>query len=83
MSLRIACAVGAFWNDTRGFILPYVTVMLAVFIGFAVLALDGARVLATQTSFRMRPTRLRLWAQPSSIGCRIRPRGRPMPSTIS
>ena len=52
MSLRIACAVGAFWNDTRGFILPYVTVMLAVFIGFAVLALDGARVLATQTELQ-------------------------------
>src|SRR6516162_6980772 len=39
----------AFWNDTSGVILPYVTVMLVVIVGLSVLALDGARLMSLQT----------------------------------
>src|SRR5215831_15166669 len=31
----------AFWNDTSGVILPYLTIMLIVIVGLSVLALDG------------------------------------------
>ncbi len=40
---------GAFWNDTSGVILPYVTIMLVVMVGLSVLALDGARLMSLQT----------------------------------
>ena len=36
----------AFWNDTSGVILPYVTAMLVVIVGLSVLALDGARLMS-------------------------------------
>jgi len=42
----------AFWNDTRGTILPYVTAMLVVIIGLSVLALDGARYMSLQTQLQ-------------------------------
>src|SRR5207302_8300160 len=42
----------AFWCDTRGMILPYVTVMLVVIVGVAVLALDGARYMSLQTKLQ-------------------------------
>jgi len=42
----------AFWNDTSGVILPYVTVMLVVIVGLAVLALDGARLMSLQTQLQ-------------------------------
>ncbi|RFB75496.1 Tad domain-containing protein [Methylovirgula sp. 4M-Z18] len=42
----------AFGKDTRGVILPYVTVMLSVIVGVSVLALDGARYTSLQTQLQ-------------------------------
>ena len=42
----------AFWRDTRGVILPYMTFMLVVIVGVSVLALDGARLMGLQTSLQ-------------------------------
>jgi Flp pilus assembly protein TadG len=42
----------AFWDDTSGVILPYVTVMLVVIVGLSVLALDGARLMSLQTQLQ-------------------------------
>src|SRR6516225_1940089 len=42
----------AFWNDTSGVILPYVTAMLVVIVGLSVLALDGARLMSLQTQLQ-------------------------------
>ena len=44
--------IKAFWDDTNGVILPYVTVMLVVIIGVSVLALDGARYMSLQTQLQ-------------------------------
>src|SRR6516162_1123486 len=44
--------IKGFWSDTQGVILPYVTVMLVVIIGVAVLALDGARYMGLQTQLQ-------------------------------
>ena len=44
--------IKAFWDDTDGVILPYVTVMLVVIIGVSVLALDGARFMYLQTQLQ-------------------------------
>ena len=43
---------GAFWNDSSGVILPYVTVMLVVIVGLSGLALDGARLMSLQTQLQ-------------------------------
>lgn len=40
------------WRDEEGVILPYVTVMLVVFIGVAALALDGTRAMSLQTQMQ-------------------------------
>jgi hypothetical protein len=45
-------SVKAFWRDTDGIILPYVTVMLVVIVGVSVLALDGSRYLSLQTQLQ-------------------------------
>jgi hypothetical protein len=42
----------ALWRDTTGIILPYVTLMLVVIVGMAVLALDGARYMSLQTQLQ-------------------------------
>src|SRR5262245_44096243 len=42
----------AFWDDTTGVILPYVTIMLLVIVGLSVLALDGARLMSLQTQLQ-------------------------------
>src|SRR5215475_4567359 len=42
----------AFWNDTSGVILPYLTLMLVVIVGLSVLALDGARLMSLQTQLQ-------------------------------
>ena len=42
----------AFWKDTSGVILPYVTVMLVVIVGLSVLALDGARLMSLHTQLQ-------------------------------
>jgi hypothetical protein len=44
--------VTAFFHDTHGMILPYVTVMLVVIVGVSVLALDGARYMSLQTQLQ-------------------------------
>src|ERR1700682_6343568 len=49
---RIARNARLFWNDTRGVILPYVTIMLVAVVGVAVLALDGARFMSLQTQLQ-------------------------------
>ena len=41
-----------FWNDTRGVILPYTTLMLVVIVGVSVLAVDGARFMGLQTQLQ-------------------------------
>ena len=49
---NIAEFAKALGDDTRGMILPYVTVMLVVIVGVAVLALDGARYMSLQTQLQ-------------------------------
>src|SRR5881227_389813 len=49
---KIARSIKAFWRDTDGVILPYVTLMLVVIIGVAVLALDGSRYMSLQTQLQ-------------------------------
>jgi hypothetical protein len=49
---QIARSTRFFWTDTRGVILPYVTIMLVVVVGVAVLALDGARFMSLQTQLQ-------------------------------
>jgi Flp pilus assembly protein TadG len=49
---KLAAAARSLWADTDGVILPYVTLMLVVFIGVAVLALDGARYMSLQTQLQ-------------------------------
>jgi Flp pilus assembly protein TadG len=44
--------VKALWSDTQGLILPYVTIVLVVIIGVAVLAVDGARYMSLQTQLQ-------------------------------
>jgi Flp pilus assembly protein TadG len=48
----IAQSIKAFWGDTDGVILPYVTMMLVVIIGVSVLALDGSRYMSLQTQLQ-------------------------------
>jgi hypothetical protein len=49
---KIAQSIKAFWGDTNGVILPYVTVMLVVIVGVSVLALDGSRYMSLQTQLQ-------------------------------
>src|SRR5262249_37350788 len=49
---KIAQSIRALWSDTDGIILPYVTVMLVVIVGVAVLALDGSRYMSLQTQLQ-------------------------------
>jgi len=52
MVARIKQSIIAFWDDTDGIILPYVTMMLVVIVGVAVLALDGSRYMSLQTQLQ-------------------------------
>src|SRR5215472_14903331 len=52
VAAKIAQTIKAFWGDTDGVILPYVTLMLVVIIGVSVLALDGARYMSLQTQLQ-------------------------------
>jgi Flp pilus assembly protein TadG len=45
-------SANAIWYDTDGYILPYVALLLVVFVGFSVLALDGARYVSLQTQLQ-------------------------------
>ena len=52
VAAKIAQSIKAFWGDTDGVILPYVTLMLVVIIGVSVLALDGSRYMSLQTQLQ-------------------------------
>src|SRR3984885_15746646 len=45
-------SIKAFWGDTDGVILPYVTMMLVVIAGVSVVALDGSRYMSLQTQLQ-------------------------------
>ena len=49
---RVVSFFKTFWHDTSGIILPYVTVMLVVIMGVALLAIDGARYMSLQTQLQ-------------------------------
>src|SRR5260370_40955172 len=49
---KIAQSIKAFWGDTHGVILPYVTMMLVVIVGVSVLPLDGPRYMSLQTQLQ-------------------------------
>jgi hypothetical protein len=49
---KISQSIKAFWGDTHGVILPYVTMMLAAIVGVSVLALDGSRYMSLQTQLQ-------------------------------
>jgi len=52
VAAKIEQSIKAFWGDTDGVILPYVTVMLVVIVGVSVLALDGSRYMSLQTQLQ-------------------------------
>ena len=52
MIARAARSAIVLWDDTRGIILPYVTLMLVAIVGLSVLALDGARIMSLQTQLQ-------------------------------
>src|SRR5262249_1050055 len=52
VAAKITRSIQAFWGDTDGVILPYVTVMLVVIVGVSVLALDGSRYMSLQTQLQ-------------------------------
>jgi hypothetical protein len=49
---KCRAALYAFVADTEGVILPYVTIMLTVIVGTAVLAVDGARFMSLQSQMQ-------------------------------
>ncbi|WOH56040.1 pilus assembly protein TadG-related protein [Bradyrhizobium sp. BWC-3-1] len=49
---RLRRSVSTFWADTTGVMLPYVALMMVVFIGLGALALDGGRALSMQTQMQ-------------------------------
>jgi Flp pilus assembly protein TadG len=50
--MRLRRPVVRFLEDTSGVILPYVTILLTVFIGLGALALDAGRMMSTQTQMQ-------------------------------
>src|SRR5256886_5129415 len=52
VAAKISESARAFWDDTNGIILPYVTLLLVVIVGVSVLALDGARYMSLQTQLQ-------------------------------
>jgi putative Flp pilus-assembly TadE/G-like protein len=52
VAAKTAQSTKAFWDDTGGAILPYVTLMLVAIVGASVLALDGSRYLSLQTQLQ-------------------------------
>jgi len=49
---RVPQFVTAFWHDTSGLMLPYVTTILAALAGFSMLAIDGSRYMSLQTQMQ-------------------------------
>jgi Flp pilus assembly protein TadG len=45
-------AVAAFWHDTSGLMLPYMTTVLLALFGFSLLAIDGSRYMSLQTQMQ-------------------------------
>src|SRR5204863_1953998 len=50
--MRLRRFTAVFWHDISGVILPYVTIMLVVFVGLGALALDGGRYMSMQTQMQ-------------------------------
>lgn len=50
--VRLCRFVTVFRDDTRGVILPYVTMLMLVFVGLGALALDGGRYMSMQTQMQ-------------------------------
>jgi hypothetical protein len=44
--------IAAFWHDTSGIMLPYVTTALVAIVGFSMLAIDGSRFMSLQTQMQ-------------------------------
>src|SRR5262249_29055380 len=44
--------IAAFWHDTSGIMLPYVTTILLALAGFSLLAIDGSRYMSLQTQMQ-------------------------------
>jgi Flp pilus assembly protein TadG len=44
--------VAAFWHDTSGIMLPYVTTALVAIVGLSMLAVDGSRFMSLQTQMQ-------------------------------
>src|SRR5216683_8326746 len=49
---RMPLFLKSFWRDENGVILPYVTVLLVVLIGFSSLAIDASRLGSLQTQMQ-------------------------------
>src|SRR5262245_57486935 len=52
LAAQVSELVTAFWDDTDGIILPYVTLLLVAIVGLCVLALDGSRYMSLQTQLQ-------------------------------
>ena len=50
LSRHMAQSAASLWRDESGIMLPYVTIMLVVFIGLGLLALDGGRAMSSSES---------------------------------
>src|SRR5229473_4846425 len=50
--MRLRRFVTAFRHNTSGVILPYVTLLMVVFVGLGALALDGGRFMSMQTQMQ-------------------------------
>jgi len=51
-TVRVTGFATSFWRDTSGIMLPYVTLILTVIVGFSLLAIDGARFMSLQTQMQ-------------------------------
>ena len=49
LSRHVGQSAASLWRDESGIMLPYVTIMLFVFIGLGLLALDGGRAMSFQS----------------------------------
>src|SRR6266404_5350003 len=52
LTMRLRRFVTAFRDDTSGLIMPYVAMMMVVFVGLGALALDGGRFMSMQTQMQ-------------------------------
>ena len=81
---RLKASAAALWEDTQGIILPYVTILLVIFVGVGALALDGrASDQSSGLSCKRVPTLWQLLARQSSTALRLRRLAPPTRSTRS